>query len=532
MKRKFNAFSKSKTRKSRPAKLRQIKRDTEEEIASYALPSASIVSPQTEDGNQEQGAEQERDASALTPQLVQNVEEAGQCLRSLSPQASVGDPAVEAFPDTATAFGDNQKGNGTLVADAECETEEASNVNEAQLRREQVYYAFAYEDPSDYTKGPCRMVEASDGVREDCVALLMTPSLSAKIQETIKAQREFAKIQRSASSKKRSCLRFRSRLDTEITSRKSRRKKATESDAQLHRLEEELRRLERMLEGTRVEEQLIKNDVEYQGKRLRAIQEQASAEIEDAFIHARLLGPLNDTPDTPIEDRDLQQEYQKFVNEENGVDNGSPTPGSPLDTSSDYLYSQREPLTPEQQREQVFRNALWAAQKLYDSAQNAFDRRESDRLEEYSANAEAAARGEATRDASPEDFDLRWVQKIQELTRELIEAESALSAAKAAAVEGGIDVPMDDRASGFLDDVADGYRMSVEQTMIGSVPSPKIRNWMSGIPERAPHTFNENSNEADEWEAEDVEISDSVSMVAQDAGERRRIDQWRQVCGL
>jgi hypothetical protein len=135
-------------------------------------------------------------------------------------------------------------------------------------------------------------------------------------------------------------------------------------------------------------------------------------------------------------------------------------------------------------------------------------------------------------DASPEDFDLRWVQKIQELTREIIEAESALSAAKAAAVDGGIDVPMDDRASGFVDDVADGYRMSMEQAMIGSVPSPKIKDWISGIPEVASPSFNEHSNEADDWEAEDVEISDSVSMVAQDAGERRRIDKWRQVCGL
>jgi hypothetical protein len=127
---------------------------------------------------------------------------------------------------------------------------------------------------------------------------------------------------------------------------------------------------------------------------------------------------------------------------------------------------------------------------------------------------------------------LRWVQKIQELTRELIEAESALSTARAAAGEGGVDVHMSDGTSGFGDDPDDGYRMSMEQAMISSVPSPKIKDWMSGIPEVASPSFKEHAEEADEWEAEEVEMCDSVSMIAQDAGERRRIDKWRQVCQL
>jgi hypothetical protein len=91
---------------------------------------------------------------------------------------------------------------------------------------------------------------------------------------------------------------------------------------------------------------------------------------------------------------------------------------------------------------------------------------------------------------------------------------------------------MNDRASGFADDSADGYRMSMEQAMISSVPSPKIKDWMSGIPDVASPSFNEHTEESDEWEAEEVEMCDSVSMLAQDAGERKRIDKWRQLCQL
>jgi hypothetical protein len=486
MKRKFNAVYKPKQRRSRPAKLIQLHRDAGDQLSSIVpvTPNSEVSTevPQSEQGEGEQRADQDRsnDIEEETPAILDELEP----------------------------------------------TE----------KRDIIYLVFNGEDETDYTEGPARMVFATDGVRDTCGSLLLTLSLSKNVQEAIWAERAFAKAQRTAESKRQIYTNFRSVLNAEIANHNLRllREDGEESESQKRRLQEELANLELMVEENQLRQQKVQTDLESQARVLREIQRQANVEIEEAFVCARLLEPEDDVADDPVDELDLQQEYQNFVAPSEVVDGDSEVTVAAvvLDTSRNHRFASQGPVTKEQRRERELNEAVWTAHDRFQKAQAAFDRRESARLDEYSANAQAAARGEETMDASPEDFDLRWVQKIQELTREIIEAESALSAAKAAAVDGGIDVPMDDRASGFVDDVADGYRMSMEQAMIGSVPSPKIKDWISGIPEVASPSFNEHSNEADDWEAEDVEISDSVSMVAQDAGERRRIDKWRQVCGL
>jgi hypothetical protein len=183
-----------------------------------------------------------------------------------------------------------------------------------------------------------------------------------------------------------------------------------------------------MREENELRQQELKNNLEYQGKVLREIQKQANAELEEAFVCAQLLEPEDGTPDTPIEDLDLKKEYQHFITPD--TDSVVSVDTSILDTSTDHKFVSESPMTDEQKRERALTKALFAAEDRMRAAQAAFDRREVDRHAEYLANAEAVERGEETTDASPEEFDLRWVQKIQELTRELIEAETALSAPK------------------------------------------------------------------------------------------------------
>lgn len=118
---------------------------------------------------------------------------------------------------------------------------------------------------------------------------------------------------------------------------------------------------------------------------------------------------------------------------------------------------------------------------------------------------------------------------IRDLTREYREASDALKAATAAAFQEGVDVPLNDRASGFIDDVADGYRMSMEQAMKDSVPSPKIRNWLGGVDEEASPTIDQVFQDADEWQANELDVGDSVSVVAEDEDTRVRIDKLNQI---
>ena len=83
------------------------------------------------------------------------------------------------------------------------------------------------------------------------------------------------------------------------------------------------------------------------------------------------------------------------------------------------------------------------------------------------------------------------------------------------------------------EDEGHGYTISKEQELVASVPSPTVRRWLDKVPEGvevgSPSFGDGGRSESDEWEAEEVGISDSVSLVAE-GRERARIDRWRQAC--
>ena len=534
--RRFNyAVDKAKPRPSRATRLRRLKKDVLEDMSTTSEDSDTLetASP-TQESNEDEKTEfhsEPREGPHSLPQeeIFKTSDEA--VSYDAPAEALTGDmDSNQVTPEHVDVV---QQGDEADVID-DAESAALLEPEELQAIRDQYYITFTSEDETDYTEGPPRIIWAADGIK-NCSALLLTLELSAKIQKALLAQRGFVKARRATLEKKKASLNLSSELEIQIWGRKSRIARLSmsnnTSEAQKQALEEELSILERMRERNLNDRQKLQTDLEFRGQVLRNIQEEANAEIEEAFIHAQLLEPQDDSPDTPIEEFDLQQEYEAFKEELREAEGDNFVPTTPLDTSKDYLMAPKEPLTLKQERNQELKKAVWAADERLQSAQAAFDRRESDRHAEFRDNVDAANRDETPRDTSPEDFNLRWLKHEQDLTRELIEAEKALAAAKAAAVGGGIDVPMDDQASGFVDDVADGYRMSMEQEQIASVPSPRVKNWLSGIPELASPSFNERSAEVDDWEAPDVEISDSVSLVAE-GNERRRIDKWRRVCGF
>lgn len=68
---------------------------------------------------------------------------------------------------------------------------------------------------------------------------------------------------------------------------------------------------------------------------------------------------------------------------------------------------------------------------------------------------------------------------------------------------------------------------------MASVPSPTVRLWLDKVPEGvevgSPSFGDGARSDTEEWEAEEVGISDSVSLVAE-GRERARIDRWRKAC--
>ena len=272
-------------------------------------------------------------------------------------------------------------------------------------------------------------------------------------------------------------------------------------------------------------------DIDMQAEQLRNMQAAVNEHLEEAFICARLIAPHKEEPEPEIEKLDVSQEYLEFCHKlKRANDNIFEDFILPIGNNRDYL--KVPPPSEEEQARQDVINSLWAAKEALDLAHRDFDNRGNDRARENQGNVEAADRGEDTTDDSPEAFDVRWVIRFRELTRALIEAEAVYADVKRMAFEAGAPLPSTDNESvfeGVGDDV--GYTMSKEQNLMDSVPSPTVRRWLSKVPEgsETESVGDETQLEADEWDAEEVGVSDFVSLVAE-GRQRSRIDRWQDAC--
>lgn len=409
---------------------------------------------------------------------------------------------------------------------------------EAQEMRDPFYVAFNVEERQDYTGGPARFILAADGVK-DCVAMLMTFNLSQVIQESIRAQREYTRIETLGLFHRQSLWRLEHGIQREIASCNTRlaimeeEGRLQSSDA--HKLERQLANLELMVSDVQSRRERTHADLNSEARRLRNLQADVNVHLEDAFIHARLLAEEEEESEPEIEELDLAQEYEIFCRKlENANDNHSDVSIPPLDTNREHL-EVPPPSEEEQARQQVI-NALWGARETLDLARRDFEERETTRARVFQENQAAPDRGEPTTDATPDDFDMRWVLRYGELTRDLINAEVEYADVKRTAFEAGVPLPFEDNETvcePMEEDDGVGYTISKEQELVASFPSPTVRRWLDKVPEGvevgSPSFGDGARSESDEWEAEEVGISDSVSLVAE-GRERARIDRWRKAC--
>jgi hypothetical protein len=310
--------------------------------------------------------------------------------------------------------------------------------------------------------------------------MLMTFELSGSIKQCLKAHHDFARRKAKSGKQLDAAMAHKGKIQSQISSRNTQlailARTGNPPSEKEEELKGELEILENMLQGAKNRRQGIHANIQWRGEMLRRVQEQMNAHIEEAFICARLVDPEEEEPPmSPIKEYDIQKEYQDYrlrillgdVDEEMEE-------AVPLQTEKPHL--QAEPLTAEQQRILDLRNAYARAEQHLEGAQAASNNRESKRAMEWQSNFEAAQRGEVALDATPADFDLRGVLRTQQLTRDVIEAENALTEAKAALLKAGVSIDRYDQASGFADDAADGYRISFEQDMVESVPQGRIQD--------------------------------------------------------
>ncbi|KAI7486500.1 hypothetical protein KC351_g3286 [Hortaea werneckii] len=401
-----------------------------------------------------------------------------------------------------------------------------------QTLREEAYVQFDGEEADDYTGGPARFVLASDGV-QSCAAVLMTFDLSLKIRESLHAQRAFAIAETRALSEEQANLDFELKLEHSIRKHEIRLMdladlETGEAKVEREALSDELEKLQLLLKNTRALRQQIKARMETHADNLRNVQAKVDTILEQTFIDARLIEPFSEPEEEPVPVLTVEEEYRKIcqaIAEDDGLEEAEI---ASFHSCSDHYVA--PPLSPTSQARQALQNEYFSAQRRLGEAQIAFDRRYDTREAEWYANYEAVERGEQARDASVEEFDARWVVRIQEMTRELIEAEETMAEAKKALVDAGIDLFQEDQESCFVDTADDGYVGDHEEKLVAQVPGEKIDGWLKEVPDRSS-SISVDGRDADEWDVGDVDIGDSASTIAEGA-DRRRIDKWRRICGL
>ena len=413
MKRKWNAVKKNNkqnNRQSRAKKTRQFERDAEDDL-SLRVPespqsgrSNSVTEARIEDGIREHSQ-----AIALTAAStdVPAVDSTFASVDQLALESSIGN---DTETDHAT-LGQQEQQEGENHRGDSAQPDVPVDEEIAQSQRDATYIGFNGEDETDYTRGPARVVFASDGVSSACASLLMTLQMSQSLQKAIMAHRAYAKLERTTEEKRRTYLRFESEVEGEIRNHNQRlRHYPEDGDASKKvSLQEERNNLDMMLQGNENEQRNLQRDLENEAKVLRELQREANAAIEEAFICAHLLEPEDDTPDTPVEDLDIQKEYKKFVTPSirSGGESAKSIVARDLDISREHKRASHPYLTEEQLRERDLVEAVDTAEYRLQQAQVAFDRGEADRAQEQFVYAEALVHGEAIEDVSPEAFDLR-----------------------------------------------------------------------------------------------------------------------------
>jgi hypothetical protein len=172
-----------------------------------------------------------------------------------------------------------------------------------------------------------------------------------------------------------------------------------------------------------------------------------------------------------------------------------------------------------------FTNVKWA----YIEAERNFDDRHyyyEDQLQQYKEYAEGR-QASITRTA----FDGDLFVEMNQLTRNFIEAEDRLNAARAHAKALGLPDQWEQMLNGIIDPGTDGYRESEEAAVIAAIDRDRIEKWSQDVNDSQdlPDFDACKDTDIDEWDAESVGGSDSRSVVDY-MGYAPKIAEWQESC--
>lgn len=363
-----------------------------------------------------------------------------------------------------------------------------------------------------FTEGPSRFVLAKDGPR-DCIALLVNEIFLTKLRDLFQEVRDLSVLDGPISQTKMDIRNIETSLregENALETAES-DEEAEEYQKIVEQQTSELSELRRWKNELEKERGLIKGNLELSRNHTQWV-------LEEAMKKADILGP-----EKPLPAILLRQEGAENMEEVELTGHPIPSQSPVASVASDHreVEASQEDL----QRQEAYEEFVERSQYL-DTVQEKFDSQGCLYRENLAEYQEMAAAG--TVNMSRSEFDRRKVQYGQQLTRALIDAEEEFEEARERAQNLGA------IGSDYGQEFYYGaeYQESWPENKIAEYNASCdwgfIHIWMDDVPDSTGQADVE-LVEIDDWDAEEVEVNDSISMIdCEDY--RQEIGRYQRQC--
>ena len=367
-----------------------------------------------------------------------------------------------------------------------------------------------------FTKGPSRFVLAKDGSR-DCVALLVNDSFLAKLRDLFQEDRDLSILDGPLHHAKMDHRNIEHSVQARQNALESveSQEEAEEHKTNLEQQKSELVKIRRWRDELEKERDLVKGNLELSRNHTQWV-------LQEAMRTADLLGPEKSLPAVLLREEelaDMEEEEEEVKITDHPVPAQSPVVSVPSD------HSEVEVDQEQLQRQEAYEEFVERSQYL-NTVQEKFDNQGSLYRENLAEYREMVAAGDTIMSRS--DFDRRKVRYGQQLTRALIDAEDEFEEARERAQNLGAIGSDYGREFYYGAEYEESWPENKVAEYNASCDWDFVEDWLNNIPDSASQT-EVDSVEIDDWDAEEVEVNDSISNI--DCEDYRQdIDRNRRIC--
>ena len=439
-------------------------------------------------------------SGTLSAKVRKDVESGLSGLIQIQPQDGTADAAENTLQSQSA---------GSLEADHEEPVDllpESTSPDDVHVEQEEL-------PQPQFTEGPSRFVLAKDGSR-DCVALLVNETFLAKLRDLFQEEREFEILDEPLSHAdldlrniERSMQESQKALETAESD-----EEAEEYHNTLEQQTDDLHKLRRWRDEIREERRKVKSDLELSRNHTQWV-------LETAMRKADLLGPEKPPPAILRRESETDDIEEEIAVKETQIPPKSPASSIANDNNEAEVNQE------ELQRRETYDEFIESLRYL-DTVQEKFDHQGflyRENLAEYQEMVKAG-----TISISRSEFDRRKVLYGQRLTRALIDAEEAFEEARERAQALGAISSDYGQECYYGAEYEESWPENKVAEYIASQDWSSVEAWVDDVLDPTGHA-DVDSVEIDEWDAEEVDVNDSISVIDYE-DYRRDIDRNRRIC--